>query len=193
MTVLELLKNASFILNLDSEFAPYFDESSTETPSDETQREWEKMLLAFNFLIKRIATERISVTKEEEIVFDCKGEFLLKDLSENFHSLQMITGYSGFVFAKQTNSGKLTANYVGPAVIRYAYLPQELTTEDELSVFDGVLNDLVFSYGIAYIYCEMSSLYDDAEMWKEKFEKAINDCMSGAVRERVMKVRRWIT
>jgi len=192
MTVLELLKNASFYLNLDTEFAPYFDESSTVTPTDETQREWEKMLRAFNSLIKSIATERIPVTKEEEILFDCDGEFLLSTLTEKFHSLQTITGYSGFVFASLTNDGKLKANYVGPAVMKYAYVPEDFTTEDDISVFDGVLNDLVFSYGIAYVYCEMSALYDDAEMWKEKFVSAINDCMSGVVRDRVMRVRRWL-
>jgi len=192
MTVLELLKNASFYLNLDTEFAPYFDEASEETPNEETEKEWGKMLRAFNSLIKSIATERIPVTKEEEIVFDCKGEFLLSNLVEKFHSIQTITGYSGFVFASQTNDGKLKANYKGPATMKYSYVPADFSVEDEVGLFDGVINDLVYSYGIAYVYCEMSSLYDDSEMWKEKFEKAINDCMSGVVRERVMRVRRWL-
>lgn len=192
MTVLELLKNASFYLNLDNEFAPFFDENSLETPNDETQREWGKMLRAFNSLMKSIATERIPVTKEEEVVFDCKGEFSLSNLAEKFHSLQTITGYSGFVFASSSNDGKLKANYVGPAMMKYAYVPKDFTTEDEVTAFDGVLNDLVYSYGIAYVYCEMSALYDDAEMWKEKFESSINDCMSSVVRERVMRVRRWL-
>ncbi|NCB48253.1 MAG: hypothetical protein EOM55_01290 [Clostridia bacterium] len=191
MTVLELLKNASFYLNLDDEFAPYFDSSSV-TPNDETKREWGKMLCAFNSLIKSIATERIPLTKEEEIAFDCNGEFLLNTLAEKFHSIQTITGYSGFVFASSSNDGKLKSNYKGPAVLKYAYVPADFVVEDEVSVFDGVLNDLVYSYGIAYIYCEMYALYDDAQMWKEKFEKAINDCMSGVVRERVMRVRRWL-
>lgn len=191
MTVLELLKNASIMLNLDQEFEPYLNEESTLTPSDETEREWGKMLSAFNCLIKKIATERIPVVCEEEIVFDACGEFELSSLINKFHGVQMITGYSGLIFARETRDGKLKADYVGPAILRYSYIPEDLTTEDNISVFEN-LSSLVFSYGIAYIYCEMSSLFGDAEMWQEKFESAINECMRGVVRERVMKVRRWL-
>lgn len=192
MTVLEILKKASYILNLNTEFAPYFDTSSTEEVDETTSNEWDKMKSAFNSLVKKIATESVPLFKEEEIVFDLNGEFLLNNLSQKFHSVQSIVGYSGLLFARQTNDGVLQSKYVGPAVLNYSYVPQDFDTADSFDLFDGVLNDLVFAYGVAYLYCEMSSLYDDADDYKAKFEDELNKCMSSRVRERVIKARRWI-
>ncbi len=192
MTVLEILKNASYYLNLDVEFAPYFEETPTITPSEETAREWEKMLKSFNLLLKSIATGRIALTKEEEIVFNAKGEFSLSGLDQKFHDVQRIVGYNGLVFASKTNDGKLKANYVGPAMLNYSFVPEDLKTTDDVQFFDGVIDELVFSYGVCYVYCEMCSLFDDAQMWQEKFENAINDCMRRGMQQKIMRVRRWL-
>jgi len=67
-----------------------------------------------------------------------------------------------------------------------------LTTNEKVSFYDGILGENVFAYGIAQYYCEMSNLFDDAQHFKEKFESAINKCMQGVVRKRVMKERKWV-
>lgn len=192
MTVLEILKNASYYLNLDVEFAPYFEDLPDVTPTQETQREWEKMLRAFNFLLKSIATGRIALIAEEEIVFNSMGEFSLSALSQKFHDVQRIVGYNGLVFASKTNDGKLKSSYVGPAMMKYSYVPEDFEASDEMQLFDGVIDDLVFAYGVCYVYCEMSSLFDDAFMWKEKFEDAINDCMRQGLKQKIVRARRWL-
>ena len=70
----------------------------------------------------------------------------------------------------------------------YTTLPQELTLQSQ---FSSVLPERVYAYGIAREYYFLQTLFDDADIWEERFKNTLQ-VLQRKRSDTVMPRRRWL-
>ena len=61
--------------------------------------------------------------------------------------------------------------------IEYNCLPTKCELEQEVMVGSPLINSTILSYGVVAEYYLVSSLYDEAVLWRKKFEESLSRVM----------------
>ncbi|MBQ8407210.1 MAG: hypothetical protein IJY38_04750 [Clostridia bacterium] len=77
----------------------------------------------------------------------------------------------------------------GKIKILYSYLPMEKDAFGE-SDFQLLLSERALSFGVCAEYCLLSGLYEQANVWQNKYKDAIKAAMRSQ-KSRVISSRRW--
>ena len=79
---------------------------------------------------------------------------------------------------------------VKEAIVKFTYFPEDVKYEDELTNFKIKINERIFVYGVISEYLYVKGVFDEAEIWEEKFKNELKNCLRTVKSHRTAK-RRW--
>lgn len=182
MTVKEAIYTAAGMLGIEGRVREYLENGASDGKQDA-----EALLRCFNAVESEIALDYLPLCAEDELVSET-GVIEYSLLSNAAIRVVRVLdeGGNGAPF-------RLYPKYVktvpGKVRIVYAYAPKEKTA-DENSDFLLYTSPRLFGYGMAAEYCLAAGLFEDAEVWDNKYK----DALSAAYRSRParkIRGRRW--
>ena len=145
------------------------------------------ILDTINIVLIKIATENRPIVVEEEVTSK-NGKIAIDTLSQKLFKIKEIS--CGGVKQNYSISGGNILVSDGIYTIKYAIIPTELDFESSFNDYYGKLSLLTVCYGVCSYYTLIKGMYDESDMWKEKFENALNQNFAklGGI---YVKSRRW--
>lgn len=146
----------------------------------------ESLVNGFNLVNNEIASEYLPYLKSKSMQTD---NFKIKysDFDEKLCEIISIKDKNGknLKFKKFDDHIMVFANSVQ---VIYSIYPQNLTLEDE---FESLLPERVYAYGVAREYFFIKTLFDDADIWEERFKNSLQ-VLVRKKSDIIMPRRRWI-
>lgn len=185
MTVLDILKTASVYLNIDETLTPIWNEE--ENVSSDVQKIFSTLLTSFNEMVGYLFSTKFDMLDTREIVFDQNGEYDLSSLPFSIKNVKSLS--CGGRSVKYEVCGSTLYSKKGiTAKIKYSFLPEELSENDDFDFCIGV--DMgTLAIGVAWFYSLNNSIFDDAESFKSQFVENINKMAK--TRSHFTRQRRW--
>lgn len=146
----------------------------------------DELLHALNFAYRDAVTEYIPLFKEEEVDVK-KGVIFTGELSEKIIYPVLLVA-EGCKRRVRIYPDGLVADFDGKAVLRYAYLPAELTLASEIA--DMRLTPAVLADGTLAEYYFANKLFDLAQSHDNDFRSALS-LLRYKGRDMRLKVGRW--
>ena len=146
------------------------------------------ILDSINITLTKIATENFPTLVEESIIVE-NNKFSIDNLSQKLFKIKEIT-CSGVRQKFSVQNGFIMLPN-GSYTIKYAFLPTELTFDDEVNLYNGKLSILTLSYGACAYFALIKGIYNESEMWNEKFEFSLQKNFARLTGVNIKK-RRWL-
>lgn len=184
MKVLDIIKQASNLLNL-SDYISYL---NSEIESDDNIEETQNnMLIAVNMTNNNLAVNYINLIDKIELVNDSDKIKFLDISNKNILEIKSIKTPSG-----KKKKFKVCTDGIevekSDLIIEYSYFPDSLSIDDEIDYYN--INELIFSLGVVSEYLFLIGSVDDAYMWDKKFKQNLAS-MLRPTRNIVIPERRW--
>ena len=187
MTVLDVLKTASLYSNLTETLEPIFNEDNDISTS--ALAEYAILLGAFNRAVKKIASNYFDALSASVITINSDGEFDLSTLS--LKCQKVLSLFSGSKKLKFKVKGQtLFTNYSGIATITFAYIPDDYLASSDFDLFP-YLDIGTLSMAVASEYSYSKAIYDDAQMWQERFLDSVKNIKSRMLNNGYIEERIW--
>ena len=193
MTVKDILQSATLFLGLYDEFKAFF--NGTGTLSDEGEADYQKLLLALNLTLSNLALNTNMYLTRETKSLDSDSKFLISALTKTFANLRFVKDkQTGKVLKTRIvdNSVFVDGAYekgVREVNVEYSYLPTKLTAlNDNISLVK--LGEKTLVLGVVSEYCFICGLFDDATIWKERFDKTLKENFVSLENKKMPK-RKW--
>ncbi|MBQ0017549.1 MAG: hypothetical protein KBT30_02840 [Clostridiales bacterium] len=156
--------------------------------NEQTEKQLRLILDCINIVELMISSEYKPLIYEEEIqVENC--EFNIDNLSQKLAKIKQITyGYSKQNYELVNNKIIMKD---GKYKIKYSYYPKEVDFDEEVDDYSGNLALLTFCYGVCFEYLLISGAFEEADMWKEKFEQSLTNNFR-SIKSTFIKGRRWL-
>lgn len=164
------------------------DEINLEYVNTQSIKDLRIILDCINIVLTKIATENYPIITCEEIQVD-DNKFKIENLSQKLFKIKDI--YCNFMRQKYFIRDGYICIPTGKYNIKYAILPKEVGFDDELQYYAGKLSILTIGYGVCECFALIKGMYDESEMWKEKFDSALQKNFT-KIRDINIKKRRWI-
>ena len=170
MKVKDILESVCLYLDLTDEFQPLFDNTQ---PSSEVLTEYKKLILAINSVVQELSYKVLRLKTKEDVLF-INNTFDINLLSKKmFNIVEIKSNNKKLKFEVLDN--KIFCN-TSNAQITYNYLPNLVSSlEDEVSV-DSRLSLKAFIFGVIAEYNNINGLFEDAQVYNNKFLDAIKEC-----------------
>ena len=184
----DILKLTATYLKLNSILDMSVLDGTNTEPNESDEKALELLLKCLNLKISEIAKDYIKLSTEEEITIS-DNSFLISNLTKNAcEILKLYKNNTEVSFSLYPDSIKADS---GTYIVRYNYIPEDIVLNEAIDSFYNKLSPQILAYGVASEFLFINSLYDEAEMYNNRFYSAIEQ----AVRrnsEIVIKVRVWI-
>ena len=167
MTVEEVLKTVSLYLDKYEVFEDYFTNNELNA-SEDVKIEFEKILCAINNICVKIA-DNLNVLKFREKLKVENFKINFNKLSKKYKTIKKIITVEGnkrLSFKKFDDY--IYINFDGEVYVEYIYFPDKLKSISDEIVFKNI-NIRTFALGVISEYCFMIGLFDDAQIWEERF------------------------
>ena len=188
MTVLDVLETASLYLNLRNDFDYYFNENNNTSPSSEVQNKFATMLKALNLIVQEVAVEFKPVYMEENLNF-VNGVGDLSSLTETVNKVVCVKDiFKSYKFS--VINGKILADVNGEKIIKYSYIPEELSQTDDIP-FDEQVGEKTLAFGVCMEYLFLNNVLDEVSVWEDRFYKSLKNSLRNVGRYNMPK-RRWL-
>lgn len=171
MKVLDVLEAASTYLNLRDDFDYYFNEDNSTAPSQAIQDEFAVLLKAFNFMVKKIASEFVVLKYSEDVEF-VSDSFSISSLTKDVGrilSVKVLNKSKKFWI----ENGYIKTNFSGQATVKYSYLPQDFASNADFNIFSGYLGITTLALGVLCEYFLIKNNFDAHSVWNQKFEESL--------------------
>lgn len=193
MTVIDILKVASEYLHLSDELSVFFDIETnlvTDSISDDVQKKFDKLLLAFNNTINEIATTKFP-PKSTFVYFSSLGQNTVNLSTETGKEINKVlkiysNARKNIVFAQVEDEVVFNSDG-GYVFIVYSFLPKIYKADDSLDIF-YTLGTRLLALGVASEYLYLSEIYDDSERLRNEFEEGLAKVIQESLK---IKARRW--
>ncbi len=161
-------------------------EDNSASLSEEQTLLRDSLVKCFNLVNNEIASEFIPIIKSELVK---TKDFKIKFSDLTYKPIQIIS-------VKDTKGRKVKFKVFDDYVVAianvvevtYTTMPEEYTFEDEIS---STLPERVFAYGIAREYYFMQTLFDEADIWEERFKNTL-EILQRKKSGTIMAGRRWL-
>ena len=164
-----------------------FDETGSDA-SDEDKNDVEILLKCLNLILSEIAIDYLPIVKRKTITLSDKKVDVKSIDSRIQEVLSLKDGGINVPYKILGNDLYADANC---CEIEYKVHPTEVALTDTCEDFAGRIAGRVLAYGVCMEYCFISLLYDDAQVWENKFKNALMaDCRKKS--ELRLKKRRFI-
>ena len=154
--------------------------------TDEQTLLCDSLVKCFNLVNSEIASDYTPLLKNEDLK--------TKDFKVNFSDFTFVPSQ---IYAVKDKNGrkvrfKVFDNYLiafaSTINVTYTSLPDDMALTSE---FTTTLPERIYAYGVAREYYFLQSLFDDADIWEERFKDALQIfCRKRS--EVVMPERRWL-
>lgn len=190
MTVKQVLHLASIYLNCEQEFATLID-GETEEQNTIIATQFNRLLTSLNLCYNEIALEYLPLLVTQKIVVE-NNKIYLMDLSKELKDVYSITSLDD----KKSFKFKVYADYIstnvnGAVKITYSYVPDELTLNSSINNFLGRVSVKCLALGTAKEYCYLEGLYDDANIWEDRYKNTLK-IQTRKKAEITLPKRRWL-
>lgn len=185
MAITDIIKQAAFLLGKD-DVATYLGNGEcvdqTTAAKDATA-----LLGCYNLVLNEVATEYVPLIKKQRLTAtDGKVYFSALDF-----------GISEVAAVYDDNMNRVECDVYADRIetelaavyIEYYAVPPVRAMTDAADYPSGRVPDRVFAYGVAAEFCISNGVYEEAEMWQERFQQSI--VRAAPKSRRVMKPRRW--
>ena len=187
MTVLDVLKTASLYSNISDTLEPIFNED--ETIPSASLAEFAVLLGAFNRAVKKIASNYLDCLSASVVTINSDGEFDLSSLSLRCRKvLSLFSGRKKLKF--KVKGDTLFTSFSGIATITFAYIPDDYLSTSDFDPFPQ-LDIGTLSMAVASEYAYTKAIYDDAQMWQERFLDSISNIKSRTISNGYIEERIW--
>ena len=188
MTVEEIVKTACMYLNKYEDFEKFTSGEETDITED-ISRDFEKLLCAINSINKKIA-DNLNLFKFNEVINVVENKISYKNLSKKCKSIKKITDFKNNKKISFKNyDNYVFLNFNGKVNVEYIYYPEDLTQlNNEINLKS--ISKRTFVLGVISEYCFMTGLFDDGEIWEQRFlqelkkEDGLHNCI-------ILPTRKW--
>lgn len=199
MKLRDIIKLSAIMLNLDEilnstklydNTFDITDENTVLSGEDDLSKTFNLLIRCFNLVYSEIATDYVQIIDSE--VIEVKNEtFDLSKLKNKFYKLIKLEDEKGCNIKCSILGNNLKVNS-GTYKIIYCYIPKFVTLNDDLEDFGGQITERLFAYGLNKEYLYVSSLFEEAESYKTKFEEGLKAICSKKNNIVIPVKRRWI-
>lgn len=189
MTVKQVLKLTMFYIGREDllKYSIFGGEDET-IPTAAEQAEIDKLVKCLNLVIKEIATDYMPLKRR--LVIQVRNKMFefdtLPDTLLDVVSLKTLLG----IRTKCEIFPSHLACEDGKYELTYHYLPDELEIDDDIPNFYGKLDERVFAFGTAMEHSYSNCLFDDAQLWENRYKTALL-CAGRKRREMTVAKRGW--
>ena len=181
MKVKDIVKLACDFLG-NSDLATAIDGALT----DEQSAQVDNLVKCFNLVNSEIAGEYLPILKAESLkTTDFKLNFT--QFSSQPNKIISVRDTFGRPVRFKVFDSYLKA-LAGNVEVEYTTMPEKMDIDDE---FSSSLPERVYAYGIAREFCFLQSLFDDADVWDDRFKNTLEVLLQRKSELR-MPGRRWI-
>ena len=190
MTTKQVLSLACMFLGkeelLESE---YFTKDTDYVLSESEEKELDYLKRCLYLITNEISTDYLPIYSEKQVEF-VFGELDLEDIDSNIYEIVKITDKNGKNINFKIYDSTIYAN-TKFATIKYTKFAKQVDLDGECEDFSGKIPDRVLAYGVAMEYSFVSSLFDDATIWENRYKNALL-ILSHKKNNLVMPKRRWV-
>lgn len=161
--------------------------SNSSTLTSEMQETLTKLVKCFNLVRNEIASEYIPIVKEE-VVLPKQNKIKFNVLSSTLIEIIFIKDKFGNKISYKLNDDGIYLDNSDEVTIKYNSVPNDLT---EVGEFSSTLPERVYAYGVVKEYYFLQTLYEDAEIWDERFKSSLQ-ILERKKSETIIPRRRWI-
>ena len=166
----------------------YFTESGEEL-SPENIKDLDMLKRCLYLITNEISTDYLPIYAKKEVEF-CFGELPLSSIDDKVYEIVKITDIEGKNIKFKIYDNVIMAN-ASKANVVYTKFAKDVTLDGECEDFSGKIPDRVLAYGVAMEYCFISSLFDEASIWENRYKNSLL-VQSRNKHNAVMPKRRWL-
>lgn len=167
MNVKKILLNVCTMLQLSEE--------ATDIENNHQSEEVKLLVACLNYVNNIIATDYIKIYKTVEVDVKNSGDIVpfSKISQHTFLGIKSVKNkQANKINFKITDSGVQVAKG-GKLLIRYAYFPDDVSINDNITCYKTKINERILAYGVAGEYLFIKGIVDDASMWDMRFKREL--------------------
>ena len=145
------------------------DAIESNTLSTEQQKEISLLVDCVNLTNSNIATNYVKLYATKKIVSYSDLITYSSITNETIYDIVSVKNSYG----KDVNFSLTTSGIevkAGTYYVRYTYFPKDVEYEDEITNFPLKISERIFVYGVVSEYLYVKGVFDEAQMWEEKFK-----------------------
>ena len=154
------------------------------------QRDIDLLVDCINLTNSNIATNYVKLIKSKKV-----------QNTTGIISYSKVTNEMIFNIISVTTSGGEKVNFTvkndgietkkGEVIIKYSYFPADVQLEDSILIYPTKVNERIFVFGVISEYYYAKGVFDEAQIWEEKFKLEMRNIMRIPTC-RIIKKRRWV-
>ena len=190
MTTKQVLSLASMFLGKEELLeCEYFTKQADYNLTETEEKELDYLKRCLYLITNEISTDYLSIYAEKTVGFS-NGEIALSDIDSSIYEIVKITDVNGKNIRFKIYDNTIYAN-ANKAIIKYTKFAKNVDLDGECEDFSGRIPDRVLAYGVAMEYSFVSSLFDDATIWENRYKNALL-VLSNKKQNIIMPKRRWV-
>lgn len=187
MTVKEVLELSCMFLGKEELLeSGYFKGEEIE---ESLKSEFEMLQKCLNLIVAEIATDYLPIYATKTAKTN-GGELILDDIDENIFQIVKIQNEQGYN-VKFKVLGEVLKVKSSVCTITYTKYASKADLNGNVETFSGKLSARVLAYGVAMEFSFISSLYDDASIWENRYKNSLF-LLKEKKNNIIMPSRRWI-
>ena len=140
------------------------------------KRDRQKILDCLHSVVLELASGLCKIKCIEEFVPEDKKIFY-KDFSNKILSISRVLDKKGSVVKHSVFPTYLALYNDKKVDIEYNCLPNKCELDQEIMLGSPLINSTILSYGVVAEYYLVSSLYEEAVLWRKRFEESLSRVM----------------
>lgn len=145
-----------------------------------------------NLTIGRITRDYMPLYTEEIISSDSNCQINFSAFSKALVQIKAVSTLDGIHSTFRCFPSFIKVGYPSRQyLVKYSYAPEELEDLEDAIEKPYNLATETIAYGVCFEYCLVNELYQEADMWEERFKEAIMKDINGA-RAKVLPKRGWV-
>lgn len=169
----DILKLSSTLLGLD-DVVEYLNSNQEEAPSEEVSEKINQLLVLTNYILREITKEYYPLSYEEVIFSDSNCQIFYSNFSKRVIAIKDIKNESNLsvtfnLYPEFIKVGCPNAQYF----VSYNYTLESIQNINQHLTLPLGLDYFIVCYGIASEYALSKLLYNEAEMWDNKFRNSL--------------------
>lgn len=174
----EILKLVSTFLKLDK-ITNYLTSSDSTQPDEEVSAQLNQLLIFTNYVVSEIAKDYFPLYNKETITSDQDGRIYFNRLTKKAIRIKDVKNFLDLscffeIYPEYLKVDNANTEYK----IFYSYIPKKLNSiNDEIELPFGV-DYFVVCFGVASEFASANGLYEEAQMWEDKFVSELKSIRS---------------
>ena len=166
----------------------YFTSTEGYSLSQEEEKDLNLLNRCLTLITNEISTDYLYINQNKQLKL-IDGQISLEDIDDSVYEIIKVTDLYGdpLKFKVIDNNLIVCAKDV---IVKYRKFAKRPTLDGECEDFSNRISERVLAYGVAMEYSFISSLFDDATIWENRFKNALL-VLSRKKKNIIMPAKRW--